>query len=52
MTSEYASLPSHITVKDARLKKLRSEAPIKKQFYYIYVVDNKRQLIGFVSLKD
>lgn len=51
MTSEYASLPSHITVKDA-IEKLRSEAPNKETIYYIYVVDNKRQLIGFVSLKD
>lgn len=51
MTSEYAALPAYITVKEA-LDKLRKEAPDKETIYYIYVIDENRKLIGFVSLKD
>ncbi len=51
MTTEYASLPANITVADA-LHKLRAEAPDSEMIYYIYVVDDHRHLLGFVSLRD
>ncbi len=51
MTSEYATLPPHITVQEA-IEKLRREAPDKETIYYAYVVDENRRLIGFVSLKN
>ncbi len=51
MTSDYATLPPDINVKEA-LEKLRKEAPDKETIYYCYVVDDDRRLLGFVSLKD
>jgi magnesium transporter len=51
MTTDYASLPADITVSDA-LSRLRQQAPQKETIYYIYVVDEDRHLIGFVSLRD
>src|SRR5215813_13131726 len=51
MTTEYASLPANITVADA-LQRLRSEAPDSEMIYYIYVTDEHRHLLGFVSLRD
>ena len=50
MTTDYVVLPPHITVREA-LELLRQEAPDRETIYYCYVVDHKRRLIGFVSLK-
>jgi magnesium transporter len=50
MTTDYVTLPPHITVREA-LDRLRHEAPDRETIYYCYVVDHKRRLIGFVSLK-
>jgi len=51
MTSDYATLTKELTAKEA-INKLRLEAPNKETIYYAYVINEKRQLIGFVSLKD
>jgi magnesium transporter len=50
MTTDYVTLPPHITVREA-LDRLRHEAPDRETIYYCYVVDHNRRLIGFVSLK-
>jgi magnesium transporter len=50
MTTDYVTLPPHITVREA-LERLRQEAPDRETIYYCYVVDHQRRLIGFVSLK-
>ncbi len=50
MTTDYVTLPPHITVREA-FDRLRREAPDRETIYYCYVVDHKRRLIGFVSLK-
>lgn len=50
MTTEYASLPGHITVEEA-LNRLRLQAPSRETIYYIYVTDQERKLLGFVSLR-
>lgn len=50
MSTEYASLPATITVKDA-LARLRSQAPTRETIYYVYVVDDERRLQGFLSLR-
>jgi len=50
MTTDYVTLPTHITVREA-LERVRREAPDRETIYYCYVVDHKRRLIGFVSLK-
>lgn len=51
MTSEYVSIPENIKVSEA-LRRLRLEAPKKETIYYSYVINDIRQLIGFVSLSD
>jgi magnesium transporter len=51
MTSDYATLPAELTAAQA-LDRLRREAPDRETIYYSYVVDDRRRLIGFVSLKD
>lgn len=51
MTSDYATVPAEATAA-AAIDRLRHEAPDRETIYYCYVVDEKRRLIGFVSLKD
>lgn len=51
MTSEYVALSASITAREA-IEKIRLEAPDKETIYYAYVVDKKRRLLGFISLKD
>lgn len=51
MSTEYAVLKPHMPIKDA-LEQVRLQAPQKETIYYIYVIDEDRKLIGFVSLKD
>ncbi|MFP4629717.1 MAG: magnesium transporter [Desulfohalobiaceae bacterium] len=51
MTSDYAVLTSWLTAW-AALEKLRREAPDKETIYQCYVVDEKRRLIGVVSLRE
>lgn len=50
MTTEYASLPSDITAQEA-LERLRLQAPSRETIYYIYITDEARHLVGFVSLR-
>jgi magnesium transporter len=50
MTTDYVTLPPHITVREA-LELVRREAPDRETIYYCYVIDHKRRLIGFISLK-
>ncbi|HUG93117.1 MAG TPA: magnesium transporter [Planctomycetaceae bacterium] len=51
MTTEYASLPENITVREA-LERLRKQAPDSETIYYIYVLDEGRRVQGFVSLRQ
>jgi magnesium transporter len=51
MTSDYATLPPHLTAAQA-IDRLREVAPDRETIYYAYVVDENRRLMGFVSLKD
>ncbi len=51
LTTEYSSLPPDITIKEA-LEKLKRQAFDRETIYYIYVIDNARKLIGFISLRD
>lgn len=51
MTSDYVALPPDITVREA-IERIRLEAPDKETIYYAYVIDEKRRLIGLVSLRD
>ena len=51
MTTDYASLPPQITVKEA-IEKIKLQAFDRETIYYIYVIDAGRKLLGFVTLKD
>lgn len=51
MTTDYALLPPDVTVEQA-LNLLRQQAFEKETIYYVYIVDEERHLIGFVSLRD
>lgn len=51
MTTDYATLPPEMTVREA-LDHLRQQAPDRETIYYSYVVDENRKLLGFVSLKN
>jgi magnesium transporter len=51
MTTEYAALPAEVAVGDA-VTLLRQQAPSRETIYSIYVLDEARHLLGFVSLQD
>ena len=51
MSTDYTVLKPDMDIPQA-LEQLRIQAPDKETIYYIYVVDDQRKLIGFVSLKD
>ncbi len=50
MTTEYASLPKDITVKEA-FERLRQQAPDRETIYYIYIIDEHRHLLGFLTMR-
>ena len=51
MTTDYAWLPDNITAGEA-LERLRLQAPDSETIYYIYILDDKRKLLGVLSLRD
>jgi len=51
MTTEYAAVKADLTVAET-VSELRRTAPDKETIYYIYVIDESRKLVGFVSLKN
>lgn len=51
MTTEYASLPENITVREA-LDRVRQQAPERETIYYLYVVDESRHLHGVITLRE
>lgn len=51
MTTDYAALPPHITVREA-IARLRQEAPDKETIDYAYVIDPHRKVQGVISLKQ
>lgn len=51
MTTEYVALRSYMTVDDA-FDKIRSTGVNKETIYTCYVTDEKRKLLGIVSVKD
>ena len=51
MTSDYATLPPDLTASQA-IEHLREVAPDKETIYHAYLMDERRKIIGFVSLKD
>jgi magnesium transporter len=50
MTTDYATLPPHLTVREA-IEQLRREAPDRETIYTSYVIDHRRKLLGSVPLQ-
>ncbi|MEH0156817.1 magnesium transporter [Limibacter armeniacum] len=50
MNTDFATIRLKMTVSQA-LEKVRRDAPSGKMLYYIYVVDEQKHLVGFVTLK-
>jgi magnesium transporter len=50
MTTDYAWLPRDLTAAQA-IEELRKQAFEKETIYYVYVLDENRRLLGFVSLR-
>jgi magnesium transporter len=50
MTTDYATLLPDITVEEA-INRLRQQATQKETIYYVYVTNEDRKLLGFVSLR-
>ncbi len=50
MSSDFATVTINMTLKEA-LDQIRKDAPTKETIYYIYVVDEDKKLLGFVTLK-
>lgn len=51
MNTDFATIYINMTVVQA-IAKIRKDAPSQKMIYYIYVVDEKMQMLGLVTLKD
>jgi magnesium transporter len=51
MTDRYVWLPQHYTVEDV-MAKLREYAAIAETINYLYVIDDRRRLIGVLSYRD
>ncbi len=51
MTTEYASLPEHLSVREA-LERLRQQAPDRETIYYIFICDEARHLHGVITLRQ
>ena len=50
MTTEFISLPQHLTVEQT-IQKLRELAPDAETIYYLYIVDDAGKLVGVLSLR-
>jgi magnesium transporter len=51
MTTEYLSLPQQSTVSDA-IQKVKESTHLPTNIYYLYVVDDQGQLVGFTSVRN
>jgi magnesium transporter len=51
MTTEYAAVKADLTLGET-VSELRRIAPDAETIYYIYVIDESRKLVGFLSLKN
>ena len=51
MTTDFATIVNDMNVEQA-IEKIRSDAPTRNMVYYIYVVDQRMVMTGFLTLKD
>ncbi|MGK0576274.1 magnesium transporter [Macrococcus capreoli] len=51
MTTEYISVDAYSTVREAMIQ-LKAQAPQAETIYYIFVLNEQKQLVGVLSLRD
>lgn len=51
MSSDFVSVPDNVTIR-AAIREVRNHADEFDQIYHIYVLNNRKQLIGLVPLKE
>jgi len=51
MTTEFISLPKHLTVEQA-ISRLREIGPSAETIFYVYVIDENEKLVGILSLRN
>jgi len=51
MNNEFVALPEHLTAAQA-IEYIRQMSPEAEMIYYVYVLDQKKRLIGVLSLRD
>ena len=51
MNNEFVALPGHLTAAQA-IEYIRQMSPEAEMIYYVYVLDQKKRLIGVLSLRD
>ncbi|MCU7556439.1 magnesium transporter [Macrococcus capreoli] len=51
MTTEYISVDANSTVREAMIQ-LKAQAPQAETIYYIFVLNEQKQLVGVLSLRD
>ncbi len=51
MSTDFAAISHTINCQSA-IESIRAQAPSKRTVYYVYVIDEDKKLLGFVTLKD
>lgn len=51
MNNEFVTLPKNLTVEQA-IQHIREMSPEAEMIYYIYILDERKKLIGVLSLRD
>lgn len=51
MNNEFVALPEYLTAEQA-IQRIREMSPEAEMIYYVYVLDQKKRLIGVLSLRD
>lgn len=51
MNNEFLALPEHLTAEQA-IEHIREMSPEAEMIYYVYVLDQRKRLIGVLSLRD
>jgi magnesium transporter len=51
MSTDFSTVKITMTCQEA-MEKVRNDAPSKRTVYYIYVLGNNEEFIGFITLKD
>jgi len=51
MNNEFVALPEHLTAEES-IQHIREMSPEAEMIYYVYILDERKRLIGVLSLRD